>query len=72
MRRIRHTEAEHNLVRGVGKKALLSIYRELVSTVHTHMPLNLSRWHTISNAIASTELETYKINAAPLLLLYNK
>jgi len=36
MRRIRHTEAEHNLVRGVGKKTLLSIYRELVSTVHTY------------------------------------
>jgi len=30
------------------------------------MPLNLSRWQTISNATGSTELETYKINAVPL------
>jgi hypothetical protein len=36
MRRIRNTETEHNLVRGVGKKPLVSVYRELVSTVHTY------------------------------------
>jgi hypothetical protein len=36
MRRIRNTEAEHNLVRGVGNKPLVSIYRELISTVDAY------------------------------------
>jgi len=36
MRKFRNTEAEHNLVSGVGKKPLVSIYRELVSTMHTY------------------------------------
>jgi hypothetical protein len=35
MRRIRNTEAEHNLVREVGETPLVSVYRDFVSIVLT-------------------------------------